>query len=89
MKKAPALPFIIQVGDYHYFHPVEEILKLANPKIKVQEVPHVVYDALEDSGIDLAVYLGIVYEGRCPSNKTIAEILANVKTEIHELPLGR
>ena len=87
MAKAPALPFIIRVEDYHYFSPVVEILKLLNPKIKVQELDTYY---IEKARYYYAPYLGIVYEGRRPSNKTIKEMLTGRgKTKIYELLLGR
>lgn len=88
MKKAPALPFFIQVRDYHYFHAVQDTLNLLNPKIKIQEIGADIDEKLEEHGIELEPYVGIVYEGRCPSNKAITKMLLDEKTKIHNLPFG-
>lgn len=88
MKKASTLPFFIQVQDYHYFHAVLDTLNLVNPKIKIQEIEVDVVEKLEEQGAELEPYVAIVYEGKCPSNKTIVKMLLDEKTKVHYLPFG-
>lgn len=73
MKKAPALPFFISADDYHAFSGIQSAMQLINPKIKVQEI-----------SIDLdGYYVAVVFEGRKPSDKVVADMLSNKKTKIH------
>ena len=79
MKKAPALPFFISVADYHEFTNVQSAMSLINPKIKIEEVS----TDLERFTNESVSYVGIVYEGRRPSDKVIVDILSNKKTKIY------
>lgn len=73
-KKAPQLPFLVEVRDYHEFHGVEYYMKLINPNIKVKEVGADIIEAAEQKYDIGGSYYGVVYEGKCPSKKTIMGI---------------
>lgn len=80
MKKAPALPFFITVYDYHLFDGIRSAMQLINPKIKVEEVSLAGLDRFENV---FDPHVAVVFEGRKPSDKVIADMLSNKKTKIH------
>ena len=79
MKKTPELPFFIQVEDYHDFSYVQSVMKLLNPNIKVKEIA-----TLRTEGMSLlSPYVGIVYEGKRPTEKEIEYMLSSPTLKIY------
>ena len=58
-----ALPFIIEVEDYHEFAVINDYYKKLNTNLKCKEVAFIERDA------PLSTYLGIVYFKKLPSKK--------------------
>ena len=84
MKEAPALPFLIRVEDYHEFPGVERAMSLINPEIKVRELAEqALSEELKEKLFNLGSYIGIVYEGRMPSEAVIREMLGAKRLKIH------
>jgi hypothetical protein len=80
MKKAPKLPFFIQVEDYHDFSYIQSVMELLNPKIRVEEIP-----TLRTEELSLpSPYLGIVYEER-PTAKELENMLSSPKLKIYQV----
>jgi hypothetical protein len=80
MKNAPNMPFLIRVEDYHRFDQIQEAMRLINPKARVSEV-----DIFDGDGEFEFPYVGVVYEGRKPSKKTLLDICRDPKTRVHDL----
>jgi hypothetical protein len=79
MKDAPELPFFIQVEDYHDFSYIQSAMELLNPKIRVKEIP-----TLRTEGMSLlSQYVGIVYEGKRPTEKEIEYMLSSPTLKIY------
>jgi hypothetical protein len=79
MKDAPELPFFIQVEDYHDFSYIQSAMELLNPKIWVKEIP-----TLRTEGMSLlSQYVGIVYEGKRPTEKDIEYMLSSPTLKIY------
>ena len=86
MKKAPALPFLIRVEDYHEFPSVENAMKLVDPSIKVRELGEKKLSGeLKSKLFRLNSYIGIVYNGRMPSGAVIDELLNQESRKIHAI----
>ena len=59
------LPCVIAVSDYHEFSYIEDILnEISSAKIMIKELDP-----------NPPLYIGLIYSGRCPSNKTIKKLL--------------